>query len=64
MTLLVTDLAPLAAWGAELRDRKGWDRWHSRPLWLEAERWAVDHGLGHEDVTVVTRQLEREWTRS
>ena len=30
-----------------------------------AEEWqqAVDHGLGHEDVTVVTRSLEQQWTR-
>jgi 3-hydroxyisobutyrate dehydrogenase len=30
-----------------------------------ADEWqqAVDLGLGHEDVTVVTRALEREWTR-
>jgi 3-hydroxyisobutyrate dehydrogenase len=31
-----------------------------------ADEWqqAVDHGLGHEDVTVVTRTLEQQWTRS
>jgi 3-hydroxyisobutyrate dehydrogenase len=30
-----------------------------------ADEWqrAVDHGLGHEDVTVVTRTLEQEWTQ-
>ncbi len=30
-----------------------------------ADEWqqAVDHGLGHEDVTVVTRSLEQEWIR-
>jgi 3-hydroxyisobutyrate dehydrogenase len=30
-----------------------------------ADEWqeAVDQGLGHEDVTVVTRTLEQEWTR-
>ena len=30
-----------------------------------ADEWqqAVDHGLGHQDVTVVTRTLEHEWKR-
>jgi 3-hydroxyisobutyrate dehydrogenase len=30
-----------------------------------ADEWqqAVDHSHGHEDVTVVTRTLEQEWTR-
>jgi 3-hydroxyisobutyrate dehydrogenase len=30
-----------------------------------ADEWqqAVDNGLGHEDLTVVTRTLERQWTR-
>jgi 3-hydroxyisobutyrate dehydrogenase len=30
-----------------------------------ADEWqhAVDHGLGHDDVTVVTRTLEQEWAR-
>jgi len=35
------------------------------PLACLADEWqqAVDHGLGHEDVTVVTRTLEQEWER-
>jgi hypothetical protein len=45
MTGPVTEAVLLAAWGAGLRDREGWDRWHSRPRWREAEEWAVDRGL-------------------
>ncbi len=36
-----------------------------RVLACLGDEWqqAVDHGLGHEDVTVVTRTLEQEWTQ-
>jgi 3-hydroxyisobutyrate dehydrogenase len=38
---------------------------HLGALACLADEWqrAVDHDLGHEDVTAVTRTLEQEWTR-
>jgi hypothetical protein len=41
----MTEIAPLAVWGAKERDGKGWDRWHSWPRWREAEGWAIERGL-------------------
>jgi 3-hydroxyisobutyrate dehydrogenase len=37
-----------------------------RTLASLADEWqrAVDHGLGHQDVTVVMQALEEEWRRS